>query len=281
MAVADDFRRRNYVVWETIAETWASRAGYVEQTARPVSDWMLRELRLEPDQTLLELAAGTGELGFAALTGLDGEARLICTDFSPALVEAARRRAESLGIAGVDFRVADIERLELEDDSVDRVLCRIGYMFATDPVATFADTRRVLRPGGRVTLSVWGPPDRNPFFSVIGRVLVTRGHTQPPPQGGPGLFAMADSRRLRGQLTDAGFADVRVEEVAVHFDLADVDDYLAIATDTGGPMALVLRGLSAEDRAAVADDVRKAFAPFARDSGGFELPGVANCAVAA
>jgi ubiquinone/menaquinone biosynthesis C-methylase UbiE len=80
--------------------------------------------------------------------------RLITTDFSPAMLEAARRRGAELGVANVDYRVIDAERIELHDDSVDGVLCRFWYMLMADPAAAFAETRRVLRPGGRLALAV-------------------------------------------------------------------------------------------------------------------------------
>jgi ubiquinone/menaquinone biosynthesis C-methylase UbiE len=80
--------------------------------------------------------------------------RLITTDFSPAMLEAARRRGAELGVANVDYRVIDAERIELHDDSVDGVLCRFWYKLMADPAAAFAETRRVLRPGGRLALAV-------------------------------------------------------------------------------------------------------------------------------
>jgi len=78
---------------------------------------MLLELRPQEGDTVLELAAGVGETGFeaAALVGETG--KLITTDFSPAMLEAARRRGTELGLANVDYRVIDAERIELHDDS--------------------------------------------------------------------------------------------------------------------------------------------------------------------
>ena len=153
---------------------------------------------------MLELAAGVGETGFeaAALVGESG--RLITTDFSPAMLEAARRRGTELGVANVEYRVIDAERIELDDDSVDGVLCRFGYMLMADPAAAFAETRRVLRPGGRLTLAVWGALERNPFFAIIGISLVQRGHIPPPePPPAPGPFSMASAERLEELVREA------------------------------------------------------------------------------
>jgi SAM-dependent methyltransferase len=196
------------------------------------------------------------------------------------MLDAARRRGAQLGLDNVDYRVIDAERIELADDSVDGVLCRFGYMLMPDPAAAFAETRRVLRPGGRVALAVWGAMERNPWIAMVGISLGQRGHIPPPePPPAPGPFSMANPKRLERLLRDAGFSEVRTEELEGRFVFADADDYLGLIADTAGPIALVLQGLNEDDRAAVRADVEDSLRRFAAD-GGYELPCVALCAVA-
>jgi len=195
------------------------------------------------------------------------------------MLEAARRRGAELGVPNVDYRVIDAERIELEDDSVDGVLCRFGYMLMADPAAALSATRRVLRGGGRLALAVWGPPERNPFFGALAIPLVRDGHMPPPDPEGPGLFSMASAERTTELLRAAGFGEVRTEEVAVSFELPDIDEYVAFVSDAAGPIAMVLRGLSAPDRDAVKAEAEAAFERFAGE-GGYKIPGVALCAVA-
>ncbi|MGH2754863.1 MAG: class I SAM-dependent methyltransferase [Actinomycetota bacterium] len=280
MAAIDAYRSFSYEVAETIAPTWESRRPEIERIATPVRAWMLGELAPEPGHTVLELAAGTGDTGFDVAERLGENGRLISSDFSPAMLETARRRGAELGIKNVDYRVLDAERIELKDDSVDGVLCRFGYMFVADPAAAFAESRRVLRPGGRLALAVWGSPERNPFFAMIGISLVQRGHLPAPePPPAPGIFAMASAERTTDLLARAGFTEVRTEDVAVCFTLPDADEYLNMVADTAGPLALALRGLSDAERAAVKTDIDDGFSRFAADDG-YEVPGVALCAVA-
>jgi SAM-dependent methyltransferase len=203
---------------------------------------------------------------------------LISTEFSPDMVEVARRRGAELGHRNVDHRVIDAERIELETESVDGVLCRFGYMLMANPAAALAETRRVLRPGGRLALAVWGPPERNPWAAIGGRMLMERGHMPPPEPGAPGIFSMGSEERIRAMLDDAGFAGVRVEEIATRFSFSDVDDFVSFAADTGGPFAMVIRGLADDELETIKAQLAEAFAPFA--DGGYELPGVALVAAA-
>ena len=173
----------------------------------------------------------------------------------------------------------DAERVELDADSVDGVLCQSGYMLMADPAAALSETRRVLRPGGRLALSAWGAPERNPWASIGGRILIERGHMPPPDPEAPGVFSMASEERTRGLLEGAGFTAVRTEEIPVRFAFRDLDEYERWETEVAGPFALVVRSLPEREREALKTQLGEAFAPFVSD-GGYELPGVALTAVA-
>jgi SAM-dependent methyltransferase len=275
----DDYRRTSYETWEAMAPGWERRRDYIWETSRAVGEWMVRELDPSPGDTLLELGAGPGDTGFAAAAVLGERGRLISTDFSPDMVEVARHRGAELGHRNVDYRVMDAERIQLESDSVDGVLCRFGYMLMANPAAALAETRRVLRPGGRLALAVWAAAERNPWAAIGGRMLVERGHMPPPEPEAPGVFSMGSEERTRALLEGAGFTDARTEEVPVRFAFSDVDDYVSFAAETAGPFAMVIRGLSESEREAIKAQLGEAFVPFVAD-GGYELPGVALTALA-
>ena len=199
-----------------------------------VIQWMLEALDPQPGDTVLELAAGPGGTGFAAAAILGDQGRLISSDFSSEMIEVARRRADELGLANVEHRVIDAEEIPLEDDAVDGVLCRFGFMLMPDPGAALAETRRVLRPGGRLALAVWSTAKRNPWAAIAGRILAELGLSPPPEPGAPGMFVLADDARLRELLEGAGFSVQHLEEVSVLFEYDDVDDYIVRTKDLGG-----------------------------------------------
>src|ERR1044072_8381346 len=114
--------------WRTVAEGWERRREELAEQNAPVRDALVERRDPRPGQTILELAAGIGDVGYAAAARLGDEGRLITTDFAPEMVEGARRRAAELGIGNVEHRVMDAERMDLADDSVDGVLCRFAFM---------------------------------------------------------------------------------------------------------------------------------------------------------
>jgi hypothetical protein len=152
-------------------------------------------------------------------------------------------------------------------------------MLMPDPAVALAETRRVLRPGGRLTLAVWGTMEQNPFFTVVAISLVQHGHMPPPEPSGPPVFSMASAERTTALLEGAGFSNVRTETVPVRFELPDVEEYLNVTADTAGPLGLVLQGLSETDREAVKANVEGALARFATQDG-YRIPGAALCAAA-
>jgi ubiquinone/menaquinone biosynthesis C-methylase UbiE len=275
----EQYRITSQEVWRAMAPGWERWRAHLANALTPVREWLIRELGPQPGQTVLELGAGTGETGFEAAAFLGDDGRLISTDFSSDMVEVARRRGAELGLKNVDHRVIDAERIALDSGSIDGVLCQSAYMLVADPAAALAETRRVLRPGGRLALSVWGTPERNPWASIGAMILIERGHIPRPDPAAPGIFSMASEERTRTMLDGAGFTSLRTEEVPVLFEFGACEDYEQWMMDVAGSFAIVLRALPADEREVLRGRLREAFVPFATN-GGYALPGAALCAVA-
>jgi SAM-dependent methyltransferase len=264
--------------WAAMARGWERARAEREKFAAPVTEWLVRELAAKPGDTVLELAAGQGDVGFEVAAVLGESGRLISSDFSPAMAEIARRRSAELGLTNVEYRILDAEQIGLADDSVDGVLCRWGYMLMPEPAAALAETGRVLRCGGRLAFAVWSSGERNPWISVAARILVAHGYMPAPEPGEPGMFVLGDQELLRQLVEKAGFANVRIEEVAVHGNYPSVDEYVRRSSEMGGMFSRAWAGAREEEQERMKDELREAFAPFAFD-GGYELPGVSLCIV--
>ncbi|QDH69542.1 class I SAM-dependent methyltransferase [Marilutibacter alkalisoli] len=260
-----EFKQVSRAVWEAMAPGWVARHAYFEEIARPVTVRMLERLDPSPGEEILDLAAGTGIVGFAAAAMVGPEGKVIVSDFAEAMVAAATRRAGELRLDNVECRVLDAEALDLPDGCVDGVACRWGYMLMADPGAALRETRRVLREGGRVACAVFSGPERNPWAALPARILVECGHMPPPKPGDPGILALADRDRLRGLFTTAGFGGPVIEEVDFVVRADDVDDYWNLLSHAAGAIAMVLNRLDADERDRVRTRIAGAIGRFSRD----------------
>ena len=260
--------------WGGVAAGWERRRDELAEQNAPVRDALLERLDPQPGQTILELAAGIGDVGYAAAARVGDGGRLISTDFAPEMVEAAKRRAADLGLRNVEHRVMDAERIDLPDDSIDGALCRFGYMLMADPVAALRETRRVLRPGGRLAFATWAAPERNPFISVAGAALLAGGHIPPPDPEGPGVFALPTAERVGEVVARAGFDPPSVDEVHLTARHASLDEWWSYVGDIAGPLAGAIARLAPEEAAAVKANMAEWASQWAVD-GSYELPGVA------
>jgi ubiquinone/menaquinone biosynthesis C-methylase UbiE len=269
-----DFKRASREVWDQMAPGWDERNAYLEESARPVTELMLERLGPSEGEEILELAAGTGIVGFSAARLVGPSGRVLVSDFSETMIEVAGRRAKDLGLENVDCRVLDAESLDLPDASFDGALCRWGYMLMGDPGAALRETRRVLRaPGGRVAAAVFAGPEQNPWAALPARVLQERGNLPPPAAGAPGILALGDRERLRSLFTEAGFADPRIDEVGFAFRFDRIDEYWEFLEDAAGAIAMVLGRLDEGERLRVRDELTKQLDP-AGEGGELDFPAI-------
>jgi ubiquinone/menaquinone biosynthesis C-methylase UbiE len=103
-----------------------------------------------PDETVLDVGCGTGNLTRALLAKLSPAGRITAVDIAPRMIEEARRKIKD---PRADWRVADVRRLPLSDASCDRAICFSVWPHIDDRGAAAAELRRVLKPGG--FLHIW------------------------------------------------------------------------------------------------------------------------------
>jgi ubiquinone/menaquinone biosynthesis C-methylase UbiE len=267
-----------YDLWQELATRWDRRRDLLWGSTRQVSEWLVDRLDPRPGETILELAAGTGETGFLAAARLAGRGRLISSDRSPNMVEAARRAAVPLGLANVEFRVLDAEALDLPDASVDGVLSRFGYLLKGDPPPALAEARRVLRPGGRLAFAVWAARDRNPWMTVPRDAMAELGHLEPRPSAGRDPLEGRSPERIRAVLAAAGFEARELAELPAGYRFRSAEELWTFVSELRGEVALAIEQLAEEQRAAVRAAVESRAGR--TEDGGYELAGTALAVLA-
>jgi SAM-dependent methyltransferase len=268
-----DYRTESRARWAGTAGGWEADGEAMRRATMPVSTWLVEAIAPQPGHTVLELAAGLGETGFLAAELIQPGGELITSDFVPEMLSAAQRRAEELRLRNVRFRQVDAElNMDFPAGSIDGVLCRWGYMLLADPEAALRETRRVLRPGGRVALAAWTGPDDNRWSADPVRALVERGLIEPADPDAPGQFAWAREGVIAEHLENAGFVEHEVEQVNFVNAYASVADWLEAQTRLSMRVGDVARSLDDATLASVLAELAERAAEFTREDGSLFIP---------
>ncbi|HRP74811.1 MAG TPA: class I SAM-dependent methyltransferase [Rhodocyclaceae bacterium] len=216
-----------------------------------LAEALLRAADLAPGQQVLDLASGPGLLARDAARLVQPGGWVLATDIAEAMmIEASRVNGAESDVAlraSIGFATTDAEHLCLPDASFDRVLIGLALFMFPDEGKSLKEIRRVLRPGGRLAVSVWGPRASVPLISCaqdcIARVL-------PPPKfTRPSVFRLGEDDALTAALTDAGFDEVRVSPCRFTCHFPDASSYWQGFLDLAGGVAESMSRLPNETQA--------------------------------
>jgi SAM-dependent methyltransferase len=271
---ADGQRAHIRSMWAAVAESWAEHAGYTDARHEENSEMLLDLTMPQPGERVLELACGAGGLGLAAAERVSPGGVVVVSDVVVEMTRVAAARAQRRGLTNVSTRVIDIEQIDQPDDSFDVVLCRDGLQFAPDPGRAVREIRRVLRPGGRVALAVWGPREDNPWLGVVFDAVSAQTGKPVPPPGLPGPFSLSDADELFRLLVDAGLVDVVVRELPLPLRARSADDWWTRTGALAGPLSTLLASLPDGAARALRERAQQMARRYDTPSG-LEFPGLA------
>ncbi|MCO5106760.1 MAG: class I SAM-dependent methyltransferase [Burkholderiaceae bacterium] len=234
--------------WDRSAAGWNAHAPQIRAWLATATEAMLDMAAIGPRSRVLDVAAGSGDqtLDIAARVGPDG--CVLATDLSPAILALAQRNAERAGHRNVETKVADGERLPVDDASFDAAVCRLGLMFFPDPLQGLREMHRATRPGGRTCTMVFSRPDRNPCVTILMSTALKHAGLAPRDPFQPGGLLSLGKPGLADELfRAAGFRDVATTTLDAPFRLPTVRHYLDFVRTSASPIQQILGRL---DRAA-------------------------------
>jgi SAM-dependent methyltransferase len=248
--------------WQQAAEAWHRWSPTIEAWLGESTRVMLDLAEVGSSDRVLDLATGAGEPALTIAERVGPTGYVLATDIAPNLLAFAAQAAADRGLSNLETRVMDGERLELPDESFDVVTSRVGLIYFPDKQGALAETRRVLKPGGRVAAIVYTTPERNPFFSIPVGIIRRRANLPPPAPGQPGPFSLGGEGVLAAAFERAGFKKVRTTIVPAPLRLASAAECVRFEQESFGALHQMLSGLTETEREAAWDEIKRELARF-------------------
>ena len=153
------------------ADWWSAGQVRRQQIYGAATEMMLDLAGVQEGSRILDVAAGTGESTLMAAARVGSTGYVVAADVSPSMLNVAAEAASKAGMTNVETRVMNAENIELDTDSFDAVICRIALMLFPNPAKALTEMRRVVKPGGKVTVMVYAALEKNPFWEIFHKTV--------------------------------------------------------------------------------------------------------------
>ncbi len=222
----------------------------------PCAEALADALGVQTGDRVLDVACGTGAFSRVALQRSAPSGQLVGVDVMPAMLEVAA----GLGLARAQWRQGNAEQLPVEDHDFDLAACQQGLQFFADKAGALREMVRALKPGGRLGLAYWCPPEANPFGRVIIDAYRRVGWEAPAAAQAQG-FSMGDAQEMRSLLAGAGLREITLTEHAFDAHWPALGQFLAVCGQLP-PAASYFEAASEAERAEFRRSLDEGFAPY-------------------
>jgi ubiquinone/menaquinone biosynthesis C-methylase UbiE len=239
------------------AQHWQRCAGQRQQLLGKATQCLLEAAQIGPGDRVLDIAAGTGDQSLLAAQKVGPGGAVLATDIAADMLKVAGHLAQQERLTNLTTRVMNAEQLDLEDRTFDAVISRMGLMFVPHLDQALREIRRVLKSGKRLAALVWSAPERNPLSSLP--LTIVAKYTGMSFFGAPGPFALANPVVFERALHEAGFHEVSIQAIPVHFHYASVE---ALIQSGRSMMPDVGERLSPQDQLRLSEEMQQTLHQF-------------------
>jgi len=235
----EEIRDQQKQSWNRFSGGWKKWDLLTMEFLHPMGQEIISRIHPSGNDSILDIAAGTGEPGLTIATMLQGGIVMI-TDLSEDMLDIAKENADRRGIRNIETIACDVCDLPFPDHHFDAISCRFGFMFFPDMQLAANEMARVLKPGGRIATSVWDGPEKNFWVTAMMGTINKNMELPPPPPGAPGMFRCAKPGLMKEVFDKAGFRNINEKEVASKLNSGTTDQYWEMMTEIGAPIVAAL-----------------------------------------
>jgi len=226
--------------WNTAATGWRKWNEFIDRATGAINNRLVELAGVTPGSRVLDVAAGYGEPSLTAARVVGPEGKVVATDISQEMLAFGRERAAEAGLENVEFMLSDAISLDFPKESFDAALSRWGIIFEPDGEAAAARVRGFLKPGARMAISSWGPPERVPFLAIPMGTAMRKLDVPPPPPGTPGPMSRPTPDAIGGLLEGGGFSNIEVEEGEVTFEFDTPEEFTQYMKEIAPPLTAMI-----------------------------------------
>lgn len=257
----EQIREQQKETWNKFSPGWKKWDDLTMDFLKPMGDEIIRMIQPKDGDTVLDVAAGTGEPGLT-IASMIPKGKVIVTDLAEGMLEIARENASKRGLKNLETKIADVCALPFPDNTFDAISCRFGYMFFPDMVLATKEMVRVLKPSGRIATSVWNIPEKNFWITAsmgtINNIMLPIAiGIPPPPADAPGMFRCAGKGMMENLFRQAGLKNISEKEVEGKLKSETVDTYWSFITEVAAPVVAALGKADEATRQKIKEEVFK------------------------
>ena len=248
----EEIREHQRASWNKFSPSWKKWDDLNMSLLKPMGNEIISIINPQGVDVVLDIAAGTGEPGLTIATMLKG-GKVIITDLSEDMLEIARENAMKRDIKNIETRVCDVCALPFADNTFDAISCRLGFMFFPDMLLAAKEMIRVVRPGGKIAVSVWNVLENNFWITAI--LGVVNRHIELPATvpGTPGMFRCTEDGLISDLFLQAGLKNCQQIETTAKMNFKTADVYWSMMTEV---ITIVVSALNKVD-AEMKENIRK------------------------
>ncbi|HEU5003640.1 MAG TPA: class I SAM-dependent methyltransferase [Actinomycetota bacterium] len=265
------YKRTTAEQWQETAPAWNAWGPILEEWLGEATEAMLDLVGITTGSRVLDVAAGAGGQTLAAARRVGPTGSILATDISENILRFAEAQARAAGLGNVATRVVDGEALDVEPETFDAVISRLGLIYFPDQHGALTGIRQALRVGGRLGVIVFSTPERNSFFSIPVSIVRRRAALPPPQPGQPGPFSLGAPGVLEAAFERAGFTAVHTRRLDAPVRMGTTAECVRFERESFGALHQMLSGLAEAERDEAWAEIEESLRQF-ETGAGFAAP---------